>query len=220
MNNFANVEKIVGYSFKNKKLLENAFVHSSYANETGKESNERLEFLGDSVLELICTEELFAAFDGTEGKLTKYRASLVSENALSFVVDQLKLHEYLLRGKGERKKAPTSAEKCDLYEAIIGALYLDGGYEVAKKFFDKTHGELISKLKTEGYTDNAKNALQEMLPKERITYSTTKHGEDHNPVYKSTVIINGVNMGYGEGTNKRTAEQKAAQNTINMIKKA
>jgi len=220
MNSFDKVEKIIGYSFKNKNLLKNAFIHSSYANESSIESNERLEFLGDSVLELICTEELFNAFDLPEGKMTKYRASLVSESTLAFVINELKLHEYLIRGKGESKSKVTSAEKCDLYEAIIGALYLDGGIAVAKRFFDKTHGQLIGKLKTEGYEDNAKNVLQEMMPKERIVYSTTKHGEDHNPTYKCTIIIAGVNMGYGEGTNKRSAEQMAAKNTINMIKKA
>ena len=219
MNSSEKIEKIVGYKFKNKKLLTLAFTHSSYANEKRAQSNERLEFLGDSVLELLCTEALYDCFDVSEGELTKYRASLVNEQTLAFVIDELELGGCLLRGKGESKTPVTLAEKCDLYEAIIGAIYLDGGYVAAKKFFDKTHKDAIEKLKT-GFVSDAKTQLQEMLSHEQIKYVTTKSGEDHNPTYKSSAVINGVKMGSGEAHSKRTAEQIAAKNTINMIKKA
>jgi len=214
------VEKIVGYRFSNKLLLETAFVHSSYANEKSLESNERLEYLGDAVLELIVTDKLYGLFNLSEGQLTKYRASLVSEQTLAFVVENLGLDKFLLRGKGEQKSPVTSAEKCDLFEAIVGALYLDGSIDASKNFIDMALGEAIEKLKTDGLVDNAKSRLQEMLKNQKIIYSTTKHGESHNPIYKCTVIINGECCGYGEGKNKKSAEQLAAKNTISMIKKA
>ncbi|MBQ8468870.1 MAG: ribonuclease III [Clostridia bacterium] len=214
------VEKIIGHKFANKAFLDTAFVHSSYANEKSVESNERLEYLGDAVLELLVTDKLYKIFNLPEGKLTKYRASLVSEPTLSFVISQLGLDKFLLRGKGEQKTQPTSAEKCDLFEAVVGALYLDGGIEASRKFVDESLGDAIEKLKAEGLEENAKSMLQEMLKNQRIVYSTTKHGESHNPFYKCTVIVNGNLCGYGEGKNKKTAEQIAAKNTISILKKA
>lgn len=220
MNSIEKIQTIVGKKIVNKQIIQQAFIHSSYANETKKESNERLEFLGDAVLELVITDYLYRSFNLAEGKLTKYRASLVSESTLAFVVEELGLDKYLLRGKGESKSKITSAEKCDLYEAVVGALYIDGGIELAKKFILSTHETVLQKLKTDGLEENAKNQLQEMLANKKICYKTTKHGQDHSPIYKSLVTIDGVGLGSGEGTNKKSAEQMAAKNTIKMIKKA
>lgn len=214
------IQTKLGYKFKDTKLLKTAFTHTSYANEHGVESNQRLEYLGDAVLELVVTDKLYKMFNGSEGMLTKYRASLVSEPTLAFVIEELGLDKMLLKGKGESKsKTDSKAIKCDLFEAIVGAIYLDGRLESAKKWILSVLGEALESLKTEGLVNDAKSELQEMLKKQKIVYSTTKHGEDHNPHYKSTVIINGVNMGFGEGTNKKSAEQMAAKNTLSKIKK-
>lgn len=219
--NLNEIENIIGYQFIDKKLLKTAFVHSSYSNEHKVENNERLEFLGDAVLELIITDELYQNFALKEGKLTQYRASLVSQPTLAFVIEELHLDKFLLVSKGVHNNASDSkAIKCDLFEAIVGALYIDGGILQAKKFVLNLLGEYIKNLKLNGLENDAKSALQELLVGQKIIYSTTKHGPSHNPFYKSTAIINGVNMGYGEGTNKKSAEQVAAKNTIKMIKKA
>lgn len=220
MNNFKTVEKIIGYQFKDKKLLTTAFVHPSYANEKKIESNQRLEYLGDAVLELIVSDKLFKLFNLSEGELTKYRASLVNESSLAFIVDELGLDQYLLKGKGEKRNGVESkAIKCDLFEAIVGAIYLDGGFETAQKFVLSVLCVPIEKLQTEGLQNNAKSFLQEMLKGQKIVYSTTKHGESHSPTYKSTVMLDGKCMGFGEGTNKKSAEQMAAKNTIEILKK-
>lgn len=219
--NLKEIEDILGYQFTNKKLLKTAFVHSSYSNEHNVECNERLEFLGDAVLELIITDELYQTFALQEGKLTQYRASLVSQPTLAFVVEQLQLNKFLMVSKGVQHNASDSkAIKCDLFEAVVGAIYLDGGISQAKKFVLNVLGNCINNLKINGLESDAKSALQEMLVGQKIIYSTTKHGLSHNPLYKSTVMVNGINMGYGEGTNKKSAEQVAAKNTIKMIKKA
>ena len=215
------IENKIGYVFKNKNLLKTAFVHSSYANEHKVKSNERLEYLGDAVLEFIVTDKLYNTFNLSEGQLTKYRASLVTESTLAFVIEQLKLDQYLLKGKGEKKNnIDSKAIKCDLFEAVVGALYLDGGINEAQKFVVEVLETFFDSLKKDGLKNDAKSTLQEMLINQKIVYSTTKHGESHNPSYKCTVIINNQLMGFGQGTNKKAAEQEAAKNTIDMIKKA
>ena len=107
-----------------------------------------------------------------------------------------------------------------MYEAIVGAIYLDGSIVEAQNFIYSTLETFLNDLQTQGLKNDSKSALQEMLVNQKIIYSTTKHGESHNPHYKSTVIVNGQNMGFGEGTNKKSAEQVAAKNTIDMLKKA
>ena len=136
--NISAVEKIIGYTFKSKKLLTRALTHSSYSNEHRVESNERLEFLGDAVIEFIITEKLYTEFKGKEGDLSKIRALIVSEKPLAAAIDKLGLEKYLLKGVGESKNTTKSkAMKCDMFEAIAGAIYIDGGIEETKKFFNK-----------------------------------------------------------------------------------
>ncbi len=215
-----NVEKIIGYKFKNKNLLRTALTHSSYSNEHRVESNERLEFLGDAVIEFIITEILYLEFRGAEGDMSKMRASVVSEKPLAEAVTNLGLDKYLIKGVGESKNTTESkAIKCDLFEAISGAIYLDGGMEEVKSFFQFAVGDQIKALKLHGYVDDPKTKLQEMLKQAKIVYSTAKSGEDHKPVYKTTCFINGVKMGTGVGSSKKQAEENSASIAINNLKK-
>ena len=217
--NIQEVEKIIGYKFKKPKLLTKALTHSSYSNEHKVESNERLEFLGDAVIEFIITERLYLEFSEKEGDLSKIRASIVSEKPLSEAVDALGLEKYLLKGVGESKNAISSkAVKCDMFEAIVGAILLDGGIENAKEFFNKALGEKLLNIKVNGYVEDPKTKLQEMLKQAKIVYQTSKSGADHMPTYKSNVYINDVKMGKGKGSNKRAAEEMAASNAINNLK--
>lgn len=217
--NIQDVEKIIGYKFKSPKLLIKALTHSSYSNEHKVESNERLEFLGDAVLEFIITERLYLEFKEKEGDLSKIRAMIVSEKPLSEAVDSLGLEKFLLKGVGESKNAISSkAVKCDLFEALVGAIFLDGGIESARVFFNKALGEKLLNIKIHGYVDDPKTKLQEMLKQSKIVYQTSKRGADHMPTYHSNVYINDVKMGSGKGSNKRSAEEMAASNAINNLK--
>ena len=217
--NFKEIENIIGYKFKNRNLLLNALTHSSYSNEHRVESNERLEFLGDAVIEFIITERLFLEFDRQEGDLSKIRSMIVSEKPLAEAVDKLNLEKYLLKGVGESKNTVSSkAVKCDMFEAIVGAIYLDGGIEFAKQFFNKVFSERISEIKINGFVEDPKSRLQESLKQAKIVYQTTKTGVDHNPTYKTNVFINDVKMGSGVGSNKRSAEEAAASNAFNNLK--
>ena len=218
--NFAEVENILNYSFKDKKLLQKALTHSSYSNEHRVESNERLEFLGDAVVEFIITEILYRGFKGREGDLSKIRALVVSEKPLSEAIDKLGLAQFLLKGVGESRNATESkAIKCDMFEAIVGAIYLDGGIVAAKKFFNLAVGDIIENIKLHGFVDDSKSKLQESLPQAKIVYSTTKTGADHMPIYKTTVFVNDVKCGTGQGSNKKTAEEQAASVALNNLKK-
>lgn len=218
--NLSEVEEIIGYRFKTKKTLQKALTHSSYSNEHKVESNERLEFLGDAVIEFIITERLFLEFKGKEGDLSKIRALIVSEKPLAEAIDKLGLEKYLIKGVGESKNTTKSnAIKCDMFEAIAGAIFLDGGIDEAKRFFNLALGKNIESIKLHGYVDDPKTKLQEMLKQAKIVYSTTKTGADHQPIYKTTVFVNDVKMGMGQGSNKRTAEENAASVAINNFKK-
>ena len=217
--NIQEVEKIIGYKFKSPKLLIKALTHSSYSNEHKVESNERLEFLGDAVLEFIITERLYLEFKEKEGDLSKIRAMIVSEKPLSESVDSLGLERFLLKGVGESKNAISSkAVKCDLFEALVGAIFLDGGIDNAKTFFNKALGDRLMNIKMNGFVDDPKTKLQEMLKQAKIVYQTSKRGVDHMPTYHSNVYVNDVKMGSGKGSNKRSAEEMAASNAINNLK--
>lgn len=218
--NFSEVEKIIGYKFKTKKLLQTALTHSSYSNEHRVESNERLEFLGDAVIEFIITEKLYKEFKGKEGDLSKVRALVVSEKPLSDAIEKLGLDKHLIKGVGEsRNTTKSKAINCDMFEAVCGALYLDGGIDVVKQFFTLAVGDIIENLRVNGYVDDPKTKLQEILKTAKIVYSTSKSGVDHMPIYKTSVFINDVKMGTGKGSNKRTAEENAASEAINNLKK-
>ena len=169
--NIQDVQQIIGYKFKKPKLLIKALTHSSYSNEHRVESNERLEFLGDAIIEFIITEKLYREFKGKEGDLSKTRAMIVSEKPLAEAVDRLGLDKYLIKGVGEsRNTTQSKAIKCDMFEAICGAIYIDGGIEEVKKFFTVAVGDIIENLKVTGYVDDPKTKLQEMLKTAKIVY--------------------------------------------------
>lgn len=212
-------EKIIGYKFKDKKLLLKALTHSSYSNEHRVESNERLEFLGDAIIEFIITERLYLEFKNKEGDLSKIRSKIVSEKPLSEAIDKLGLEKCLLKGVGESKNSISSkAVKCDMFEAIVGAIYLDGGIENAKSFFNVAVGDKLNNIKLNGFVDDPKTKLQELLKQAKIVYQTSKSGADHKPTYKTNVFINDVKMGKGIGSNKRESEEMAANQAINNLK--
>ena len=217
--NLSEVERIIGYKFKTKQTLQKALTHSSYSNEHRVESNERLEFLGDAIIEFIITERLYLEFKKKEGDLSKIRSNLVSEKPLSEAIDKLGLEKCLLKGVGESKNTISSkAVKCDMFEAIVGAIYLDGGIENAKTFFNVAIGEKLNSIKLNGFVDDPKTKLQELLKQAKIVYQTTKSGADHKPTYKTNVFINDVKMGKGIGSNKRESEEMAANQAINNLK--
>ena len=209
-----------GYTFKDEELLKTALSHSSYANETRGESNERLEFLGDSVLSLIVSDYLFKTLkDIDEGGLTKLRASLVCEKSLAEFARQIKLNEMLLLGKGEKSTggADRPSLLSDAFEAVLAAIYLDGGMQPARKFVmrfikDKVHGGSFKDYKT---------ALQEVIqqnPEEQLTYVLVgESGPEHDKQFTVEVHLNSNVIGRGVGHSKKNAEQQAAKQALSLM---
>ena len=220
------LEEIIGYHFKNKHYLTQALTHSSYANEKklGKlGSNERLEFLGDAVLELISSDFLYAKFSQVpEGELTKKRASLVCEPSLAYCAREFGLPQFLLLGRGEDMTGGRNRDSIvsDATEALLGAIYLDGGFASAKEFVlnfilnDMEHKQLFYDSKTilqeivQGHTD------------ETLTYVLLKEeGPDHNKSFEVSAMLDGQEIGRGIGRTKKSAEQRAAYRGILTIRK-
>ena len=224
--NLKELEKKIGYEFQDFSLLEQAMMHSSYTNEKHLEKyhcNERLEFLGDAVLELVSSEFLFLESPKvSEGKLTKTRASMVCEPSLAFCAREIELGSYLLLGKGEEatggRQRPSVTS--DAMVALIGAIYLDGGFTNAKEFI---HRFLLTDLENKKLFYDSKTILQEMVQAqadEKICYQLVKEeGPDHNKSFFVEVKIGGKVFGIGEGRTKKAAEQKAAYEAILRMKK-
>ena len=219
------LEETIGYSFHNKRLLSHAMTHSSYANEHRWEKtrcNERLEFLGDAVLELVSSDFLFHTYgDLPEGDLTKTRASLVCEPTLAFCAEQIELGEYLLLGKGEEATGGRSRHSVvsDGLEALIGAIYLDGGFASAKEFILRF---ILNDIEHKQLFYDSKTILQEMVQsqyEEPLTYQLLKEeGPDHNKSFEVCARIGEREIGKGSGRTKKAAEQVAAYNGILTIK--
>lgn len=219
--NVKELEEKIGYNFKDSHLLRHAVTHSSYVNEKHMKKadcNERLEFLGDAVLELISSEYLF--FENQtmpEGELTKLRASMVCEKALAFCARDLELGSYLLLGKGEDATGGRFRESItsDALEALIGAIYLDGGFANAKEFI---HRFILKDLENKKLFFDSKTILQEIVQahfKETISYRLIgEKGPDHNKTFRVAVYIGKEQYGVGEGRTKKTAEQEAAYISI------
>ena len=203
---FAQIEEKIGYAFQNKALLKEAFTHSSYANANGGRDNERMEYLGDAVLQLAVTEWQYARHEtAEEGVLTRERQRLVCEDALLGAVKALDLEEYLLYFGGRANVGKKTVSS--LFETVIAAIYLDGGYLPAKEFI-LAHG----RLEEEAYPVNHKGALQEYLQKrgkETPIYEVNKTGKDNAPIFRATVRAEGVSA-VGDGRSKKEAEQEAA----------
>ena len=215
------LEQIIGYTFRNKKLLKQALTHSSYANEKklGKLGcNERLEFLGDAVLELVSSDVLYAKFPKIpEGELTKKRASLVCEPSLAYCARQFDLPKYLLLGRGEDMTGGRMRDSIvsDATEALLGAIYLDGGFEKAREFVLKF---ILNDMEHKQLFYDSKTILQELVPekgRQTVDYVLTKEtGPDHNKQFSVDVLINGTTAGRGTGQTKKAAEQAAAYQAI------
>ena len=215
------LEEKIGYAFHDRSLLKKAMMHSSYSNEKQlpkHECNERLEFLGDAVLELVSSEFLFHAHpDMPEGELTKTRASMVCEPSLAFCARELKLGEYLLLGKGEDATGGRQRDSVtsDAMEALIGAIYLDGGFANAKEFI---HRFVLNDLEHRKLFFDSKTILQEIVQahfREHIQYElVNEEGPDHNKSFEVAVYIGRDCLGTGKGRTKKAAEQEAAYRSI------
>lgn len=218
------LEEKLGYTFQNQKLLENALTHSSCANESrGRlQSNERLEFLGDSILGMVVADHLYRNHpDLPEGELTRTRAALVCEESLVEVAQELGLGEYLRLGKGEEagggRQRPSI--RADAVEAVLAAVYLDGGIGSARKIIQKyiLSREVAGLTKPHDY----KTALQELVQRESgqvLRYRLTgEEGPDHNKRFFVAVELNGNCVGSGTGRSKKEAEQMAAKAAIEAL---
>lgn len=219
------LQQKLDYKFNNIKLLENALTHSSYANEVrnGVKSNERLEFLGDSVLSIIVADYLFKNFKKIpEGELTKLRASLVCEKSLCAFSRELGLGEFLLLGKGEAHNGGRNRDSilADAFEAVLAAMYLDGGIEIARKHVLRFVLPELEHQDDEVFKDY-KTALQEIIqrnPEESVTYILVgESGPDHDKVFEVEVHLNSNVIGKGNGKNKKRAEQMAAKQALELM---
>ena len=218
-------EQIIHYEFKNKKLLQEALSHSSYANENKKNlnSNERLEFLGDSVLSSVVSQHIFEHFKHLpEGELTKIRASLVCEKALFVFAQQIDLGEYILLGKGEEHTGGRERPSilADAFEAVIAAIFLDGGLEAARKHILSFIPKDMDIKKSIAFNDY-KTMLQEIIqqnPEEKIEYVTKgQSGPDHDKAFVVQVCLNSNVIGNGTGRSKKAAEQMAAKEALELM---
>ncbi|MFA5947762.1 MAG: ribonuclease III [Candidatus Gracilibacteria bacterium] len=221
---YSEVEKKIGVIFKDKKLLENAFIHKSYINEhrnEGIESNERLEFLGDAVLELVATKRLFAKYPNQqEGKMTSYRSALVKGKQLAVVSRELDLGKYLNLSNGEEKSL--GREKgyilANTLEALIGAIYISNGYIQAEKFIEKFILTALDEIVEKGLYIDSKSQFQEACQdKGGITphYEVLEEsGPDHEKNFVVGAYIDKLMIAKGEGKSKQKAEQSAAENAL------
>ncbi|MGI6093940.1 MAG: ribonuclease III [Lachnospiraceae bacterium] len=220
------LEKKIGYQFQDFDLLVQAMTHSSYANEHHMErtlNNERLEFLGDAVLEVVSSEFLFQQFpDQPEGELTKKRASMVCETALAFCGRELEIGAFLLLGKGEDATGGRQRESIvsDAVEALIGAIYLDGGFANAKDFILE---HILNDMEHKQLFYDSKTTLQEMVQgkyDQDVSYVLVKEeGPDHDKTFTAEAYLGDRKLGRGSGRTKKAAEQQAAYHAILLLKK-
>lgn len=214
----------IGYTFKQEELLRQALTHSSYANERHMKKlsdNERLEFLGDAVLEIISSEYLFYLHpDWREGELTKLRASIVCEPTLAFCTKKIDLGKYLFLGKGEDQTGGRKRKSIlsDAFEAVIGAIYLDGGFANAKEF---VHKYVMDDIENMQLFYDSKTILQEVVQGEHETLTYVLLGEsgpDHEKVFEVGVLIGNKEISTGKGHTKKAAEQEAAYQALLLLK--
>ncbi len=207
----------LGYSFKSEELLKTALTHSS----AGEPHNERLEFLGDAVLELIATEYLYTSFkELSEGVMTSTRASAVCEPSLCTFAESLKLGDFLILGKGEESSGGRSKPSilADAMEAVLGAIYLDGGYASARDFIMRSLGDIIPTAVEEVNFTNFKSNLQKVVQQRKRKLPAYKilgsHGPEHSRIFEVAVYVDGKELGRGNGNSKKAAEQEAAKHAL------
>ena len=219
------LEKAIGYSFQNIMLLQNALTHSSFANECWHDSlrsNERLEFLGDSILGMVVAEYLYRRFpERPEGELTKMRADMVCEQALAAIAEKLELGKHLLLGNGEEQTGGRNRASilADAVESVIAASFLDGGMDAAKAFVEKF--VLCDVPVKNMHNVDFKTALQEQVQRKRdqvLAYRLTgESGPDHDKRFEVEVTLNGKVVGTGIGSSKKRAEQAAAKTALELL---
>ncbi len=224
LNNLDEFQKSIGYSFNNVALLKNALTHSSYANEVRIkkiEDNERLEFLGDAVLELTSSEYIFNNYTGmSEGKMTKLRASIVCEPTLALCARQFGLDKYIMLGKGEENTGGRRRDSIvsDACEALIGAIYLDGGFANAKEFIMRF---ILNDLDNKQLFFDSKTILQEVVQARgmEVVYTLiSEDGPEHSKVFTVKATVDGLFDTTGSGQNKKSAQQNAAYNALIQLK--
>jgi ribonuclease-3 len=220
MKNFSELEEKLNIQFKNKDLLKQAFCHRSYLNENphfNLGNNERLEFLGDAVLELIVTDYLYRSYENPEGELTSWRAALVNSDSLAKIAKRLGFEDFLLLSKGEAKDKGKARQfiLANTFEAFLGALYLDQGYESAKKFINNHLIPELEEILRKGTWKDAKSRFQEAA-QERVkvtpSYKVLREwGPDHAKHFVVGVFLNNEKIAEGEGSSKQEAEEAAAE---------
>lgn len=215
-------EKTIGYTFRNRAYLERALTHSSYVN--GKQnSNERLEFLGDSVLSVVVSKYLFLSLDVPEGRLTKIRAKLVCEDTLYKFAKRIDLGAHIKLGKGEEATGGRTRKSilADAFEAVIAAIYLDSGLEEASAFVLGFMPPIEQIKSAKLILGDYKTSLQEVIqqnPEEHIEYRITgEEGEAHHRTFTAQVLLNGQAIGTGSGLSKKEAEQAAAKEALSLM---
>ncbi|MBE6825640.1 MAG: ribonuclease III [Ruminococcus sp.] len=225
VNGLSEFERIIGYTFHNKDLIHEALSHSSYANEKKKQrrSNERLEFLGDSVLSIVVSQYLFEHYPNLpEGELTKIRAALVCEKSLHRFAMQISLGDYLLLGKGEAHTGGRERPSilADAFEAVIAAIYLDAGLEAARTHILRFIPTNLTEKRSLLFGDY-KTALQEVIqknPEEKVEYKLIEEsGPDHSKTFVVDVCLNSNVIGKGTGKSKKEAEQMAAREALALM---
>ena len=225
MKKIEDFQEMIGYKFKSEGLLRQALTHSSYANEKHLKKhsdNERLEFLGDAVLELVSSDFLYKNYeDVSEGELTKKRASIVCEPTLALCTEAIHLGDYLFLGKGEDLTGGRSRKSIlsDALEAVIGAIYLDGGLANAKEFIEKY---ILTDIEKKQLFYDSKTILQEVVQGEHETMSyilINESGPDHNKSFTVEVQIDNQVISTGTGPTKKAAEQEAAYRALLKLNK-
>lgn len=226
--NQAEIEKIIGVNFTNPALLQTAFTHRSYINEHRKaklEHNERLEFLGDAVLELVVTDYLYRNYQNPEGELTSWRSALVKTESLAELADKLAIGQYLLMSRGEAKTGGRTRQAllANLVEATIGAIYLDSGYNTAKEFIETNLVANLAEIIESGSYIDAKSHFQELAQESHGTTPNYKvlseTGPDHDKTFLMGVYLDNKKFGEGEGSSKQAAQQAAALSGLEKLEK-
>ena len=228
-NSIEEVEAILGYVFKDKNILVTGLTHSSYANDylgSSTKGNERLEFLGDAILDMVISADLYDRFpEKQEGFLSKLRAEIVCTEALAEVAEHFKLNEYMLMGKGEEAKGGRYRHSItsDLVEALIAAVYMDGGFENAQRIVHRLMDNTIEKGCRNMLPSDSKTKLQERCQKnggEAPVYRIIKEeGPDHDKTFTAGVFIGGEQIAEGVGKTKKEAESAAAADALLKIEK-
>lgn len=215
-------ERVIGYEYKNPSYLQEALTHSSYVNGRSS-SNERLEFLGDSVLSVVVSKYLFESLDVPEGKLTKIRSRLVCEDSLYEFAKKIDLGSNIKLGKGEENTGGRDRRSilADAFEALIASIYLDGGLECAREFIMKFIPSVEVLKSGKLVMGDYKTVLQEIIqqnPEEHIVYKISdEQGAAHNKVFTANVLLNGQVIGTGCGKSKKEAEQAAAKEALGLM---